>query len=75
MPNGEVAAYDLHGGMATCDFTMNWYADAAPTVELTNAANTLGAAISSPVTKSTPRDGYTQYTWQVSFPLTGVEVA
>lgn len=75
VPNGEVAAYDLHGGMATCDFTMNWYASAAPTVELTSAAVALGAAISSPVTKTTPRDGYTQYTWQVSFPMQGQEVS
>lgn len=73
-PQGEVLSYDLHGGMATCDFSMNWYADTAPTITLTNAATTLGAAISSPVTKATPRDGYTQYTWQVSFPFTGEEV-
>lgn len=75
VPNGEVANYDLHGGMATCDFTMNWYASTAPTIALTDAATALGAAISSPVTKTTPRDGYTQYTWQVSFPMTGEEVA
>lgn len=73
-PQGEVAAYDIHGGMATCDFTMNWYAENPPTVELTAAATALGAAISSPVTKTTPRDGYTEYTWQVSFPMTGEEV-
>lgn len=74
MPNGVVASYDLHGGMATCDYSMNWYADTAPTVELSAAATALGAAISSPVTKATPRDGYTQYTWQVSFPMQGEEV-
>ena len=73
-PQGEVVAYDLHGGMATCDFTMNWYADTAPTVELTSTATALGAAI-TPITKTTPRDGYTQYTWQVSFPLVGEEVS
>jgi hypothetical protein len=73
-PQGEVVAYDLHGGMATCDFTMNWYADTAPVVALTDAATALGAAI-APISKSTPRDGYTQYTWQVSFPLVGEEVA
>jgi hypothetical protein len=73
-PKGNLATYDLHGGMATCDYTMNWYADTAPTVELTDAAKDLGAAI-TPVSKSTPRDGYTQYTWQVSFPLVGEEVA
>lgn len=73
-PQGEVVSYDLHGGMATCDFTMNWYADTAPTVELTAAATDLGAAI-SPISMTSPRDGYTQYAWQVSFPLVGEEVA
>lgn len=74
-PQGEVLSYDLHGGMATCDFSMNWYADTAPVVALTDAATALGATISSPVTKATQRDGYTQYTWQVSFPFTGEEVS
>lgn len=73
-PQGEVVSYDLHGGMATCDFTMNWYADTAPVVELTDAATDLGAAI-TPISMTSPRDGYTQYTWQVSFPLVGEEVA
>ena len=74
-PKGEVVNYDLHGGMATCSYTMNWYASTAPTVELTDAANTLGATISSPVAKSCPEGGYTQYTWTVSFPMKGEEGA
>lgn len=74
-PKGEVVNYDLHGGMATCSFTMNWYASTAPTVSLTSAATALGASISSPVAKSCPEGGYTQYTWTVSFPLVGEEVA
>lgn len=73
-PKGEVVNYDLHGGMATCSFTMNWYASTAPTVSLTSAATALGASISSPVAKSCPEGGYTQYTWTVSFPLVGEEV-
>ena len=74
-PKGELVNYDLHGGMATCSYTMNWYASTAPTVSLTSSATALGATISSPVAKSCPEGGYTQYTWTVSFPLTGEEVA
>ena len=59
--------------MATCSYTMNWYASTAPTVALTDAATTLGATISSPVEKSCPEGGYTQYTWTVSFPMKGEE--
>lgn len=73
-PKGEVNNYDLHGGMATCTYTMNWYASTAPTVSLTDAATNLGATISAPVAKSNPEGGYTSYTWTVSFPLTGEEV-
>ena len=72
-PQGEVVNYDLHGGMATCDFEMQWYASTAPTVELTSAATALGATITTPVTKGTPQNGYTTYTWQISFPMTGIE--
>lgn len=72
-PKGEVVNYDLHGGMATCSYTMNWYASTAPTVSLTAAATTLGATISSPVAKSCPEGGYTQYAWTVSFPMKGEE--
>ena len=73
-PKGDVVNYDLHGGMATCSYTMNWYASTAPTVALTDAATALGATISEPVAKSCPEGGYTQYTWTVSFPMVGEEV-
>lgn len=73
-PKGEVVNYDLHGDMATCSYTMNWYASTAPTVALTDAATALGATISAPVAKSCPEGGYTQYTWTVSFPMKGEEV-
>ena len=72
-PKGEVVNYDLHGGMATCSYTMNWYAATSPSVSLTAAATALGATISSPVAKSCPEGGYTQYTWTVSFPMVGEE--
>ena len=72
-PKGDVVNYDLHGGMATCSYTMNWYAQAAPSVSLTAAATALGATISAPVAKSCPEGGYTQYTWTVSFPMVGEE--
>lgn len=72
-PKGEVVNYDLHGGMATCSYTMNWYAATAPAVSLTGGAETLGATLSSPVGKSCPEGGYTQYSWTVSFPMVGEE--
>ena len=72
-PKGELKNYDLHGGMATCSFTMNWYASTAPTVALSTVATTLGATMSEPVAKSDPEGGYTQYTWTVSFPMIGEE--
>ena len=72
-PKGELKNYDLHGDMATCSFTMNWYASTAPTVALSTAATTLGATMSEPVAKSDPEGGYTQYTWTVSFPMIGEE--
>lgn len=74
-PAGEVVNYDLHGGMATCKYSMNWYSGTAPTVSLTAAATALGATISEPVAKSNPNGGYTEYSWGVSFPLKGAEVA
>lgn len=74
-PKGEVVNYDLHGGMATCSYSMNWYAQTAPSVALTAAATALGASISAPVAKSCPEGGYTQYKWTVSFPMKGEEVA
>ena len=86
-PKGVLKAYDLHGGMATVDFTMNWYASGEPTIAIastvtlrTSSANTsntstVNTTVSNPVAKACPEGGYTQYTWQVSFPLIGYEVA
>ena len=86
-PKGELKAYDLHGGMATVDFTMNWYASGEPTITieptvtlrtssaLTSNTSTVNTTVSNPVAKASPEGGYTQYTWQVSFPLIGYEVA
>lgn len=73
-PKGEVVNYDIHGGMATCAYVMNWYASVEPTIELTAAATALGADISEPETDAAPEGGYVQYTWTVSFPFKGVEV-
>ena len=86
-PKGELKSYDLHGGMATVDFTMNWYASGEPTIVTastvtlrTSSANssntsTVNTTMSNPVAKACPEGGYTQYTWQVSFPLIGYEAA
>jgi hypothetical protein len=74
-PKGVVANYDLHGGTATASYTMNWYASTAPTIVLTAAAAAAGYTISSPVTKACPENGYTQYTWTVSLPMTGEEAS
>lgn len=83
-PKGETKNYDLHGGMATVDYTMNWYAPGEPKIEVTptvtiglsgNTTATVNTTVSNPVAKSNPKDGYTQYTWQVSFPLIGFEVS
>ena len=86
-PKGELKAYDLHGGMATVDFAMNWYASGEPTIAIastvtlrtssanTNNTSTVNTTVSNPVAKACPEGGYTQYTWQVSFPLIGYEVA
>lgn len=72
-PQGVTMNYDIHGGMATVDYTMNWYSGTAPTIELTQAAIALGATMASLASRSDPDNGYTQYTWQVSFPLVGEE--
>jgi len=84
-PKGELKNYDLHGGMATVDYTMNWYASGAPTIELrssiqmrTSSASdqnvtAIPVTMTAPVAKSCPEGGYTQYTWQCSFPLIGYE--
>ena len=74
-PQGVVMNYDIHGGMATVDYTMNWYSGTAPTIDLTAAATALGATMASLASRSDPDNGYTQYTWQVSFPLVGAEVS
>lgn len=84
-PKGVTLAYDIHGGMATVDFTMNWYAAGEPTIVTastvtlrtsaanTNNTSTVNTTVSNPVAKENPEGGYTQYTWQVSFPLIGYE--
>lgn len=89
-PKGQLMSYDLHGDMATVDYTMNWYAhggtpDAVvePTIECVdtitikvdgNNTRTVPVKMTAPKAKTCPRDGYIQYTWQVSFPLVGFEV-
>ena len=84
-PKGVLASYDIHGNMATVDYTMNWYASGEPTIVVAssvtlrissaNSSNTatFATTTSNPVAKSCPEGGYTQYTWQVSFPLVGYE--
>lgn len=72
-PQGVTMTYDLHGDMATVDYTMNWYSATAPTIELSAAATALGATMASKGSRSDPDNGYTQYSWQVSFPLKGAE--
>lgn len=86
-PKGVLSNYDLHGGMATVDYTMNWYASGAPTIvtagtvtlRTSSAASsntsTVNTTMSNPVAKACPEGGYTQYTWQVAFPLIGYEVS
>ena len=84
-PKGVLLTYDLHGGMATVDFTMNWYGATEPTIELASSltlaldadgetTTTVTPTMTTPVGKACPEGGYTQYTWQVSFPLIGFEV-
>ena len=83
-PLGELLNYDLTGGMATIDYTMNWYASTAPTIALTaqtvtipldsTNSQTVAVVMTTPQTKSNPQNGYTQYTWQVSFPLIGFDI-
>lgn len=72
-PKGETVNYDLHGGTATISYTMNWYASTVPTIELSADAAAAGFTMSSPVGKSDPEGGYTQYTWSVSIPMVGDE--
>ena len=84
-PKGALLTYDLHGGTATVDYTMNWYSATAPTIELASSitlaldddgstTTSVTPTMSTPETKACPEGGYTQYTWQVSFPLIGFEV-
>lgn len=89
-PKGELKSYDLHGEMVTIDFTMNWYlhggtpdAMIEPTIECAstvtiplsgNNTQTVPVTMTQPKAKTCPKDGYVQYTWQVSFPLIGFEV-
>lgn len=72
-PKGDLKNYDLHGGMATAAYTLNWYASTAPTIGLSSAATTAGATISEPVAKACPEGGYTQYTFTISLPMIGSE--
>lgn len=73
-PQGVLLNYDLHGGMVTVDYTMNWYAATPPEVSLASniPANT---TFTNPKGRSDPENGYTQYTWQVSIPLVGSDEA
>jgi hypothetical protein len=54
---------------------MNWYAADKPKIQLTEEAVALGATISAPVALDCPGGNYTTYTWTVSFPMIGEEVA
>lgn len=91
MPQGTMLGYDLHGGTATVDVMFNWYrTDNPPEVAINTAAYAnsvipiqIGAneyfnaplTITNPVGRSDPEGGYTQYTFQISFPLVGAEVS
>ena len=82
-PKGELANYDIRGGTATVDYSMNWFADTPPTIEVMSSITvgsgqstfTVVPVMTTPVGKSNPENGYTQYPWQVSFPLIGYEGA
>jgi len=91
MPQGVMLGYDLHGGAATVDYTLNWYrTDYQPEIAINTAAyansvipinvgtNTYFNApitMTNPAGRSDPENEYMQYTFQVSFPLVGSEVA
>lgn len=85
-PKGELANYDLHAGMATVDFSMNWYVHGgtpdtltAPTIMCVSTLTlkvgtgtvTVPVTMTAPVSKSCPENGYVSYKWQASFPLIG----
>lgn len=86
-PKGELKNYDLHGGMATVDFAMNWFAETLPTILLassitlrtssasSNNTTTVTPTMSNPLAKECPEGGYVKYSWQVAFPLIGYEVS
>lgn len=91
MPGGTMLGYDLHGGTVTVDYTLNWYrTDHQPEIAI-NTASYPNAKINiqigtdeyfaSPMTltvhpgRTNARESYTQYTFQVSFPLVGAEAA
>ena len=85
-PQGDLVNYDLHGGMITVDYALNWYSDTAPVIALNTTAgaggiipitidddNVFNAAmtLTTPQSRSDPENGYTQYTFQISIPLVG----
>jgi hypothetical protein len=88
-PQGTLLNYDLHGGTVTVDYAMNWYrTDYEPEIAINTSAYTGGViniqtgeseyfaaplTLTKPVGRSDPENNYTQYTWQVSFPLVGAE--
>ena len=91
MPGSTMLGYDLHGGTVTVDYTLNWYrTDYQPEIAI-NTASYPNAKINiqigtdeyfaSPMTltvhpgRTNARESYTQYTFQVSFPLVGAEVS
>lgn len=91
MPAGVMLGYDLHGGSVTVDYSLNWYrTDYQPEIALNTTAYAGGKIniqigtneyFAAPMTltvqpgRTNARDGYTAYTFQVSFPLVGAEAA
>ena len=91
MPGGTMLGYDLRGGIATFDYTINWYrTDYQPEISINTTGYANGVipieigtneyfnspiTITQPEARSDPEGNYTQYTFQVSFPLVGSEAA
>lgn len=73
-PKGVVKSYDIHGAALEASFTVDWYASTAPTIDLNATAKSAGWIISSPVTRSCPENGYTQYTFSARRNLIGEEI-
>ena len=82
-PLGTLLNYDLSGGMATLDYAMNWYAATVPTIIAASTitlpmdgsdTQTVPVVMTTPKSKTNPQNGYTQYTWQLSFPLIGFDI-